>query len=69
MLDKLVTKIISRMTFKSNKKKSEKKPSLIKEVMDSPECFKLEAFIEGDEFIVKIKRKENPKQEREDEES
>lgn len=59
MLDNLITKFISKVTFKKKKKK----PSLIKEVMDSPECFKLEAFIEGEEIIVKIKRKEEQKDE------
>ena len=38
------------------KKKSEK-PTLLKEVMDNPEKFKLEAVIEGDEIVVKIKKR------------
>lgn len=46
--------ILSKMTIK----RMTKKPSLIKDVMDKPEEFKLEAFIENDEIIVKIKRKE-----------
>jgi hypothetical protein len=41
------------------KRKSERKPSLLKDVIDSPERFKLEAFIEGDEIIVKIVRRES----------
>lgn len=41
------------------KKPKTEKPSLLKEVMDSPEKFKLEAVIEGDEILVKIKRKES----------
>ena len=59
MLDNLMTKFISKVTIKRKKKK----PSLVKEVMDSPECFKLEAFIENEEIIVKIKRKEEQKDE------
>ena len=38
--------------------KEKEKPSLIKEVIDEPEKFKLEAFIEGNEIIVKIKKRE-----------
>ena len=33
------------------------KPSLLKEVVSSPERFKLEAIIEGDEIQVTIKRR------------
>ena len=47
--------ILSKMTIK----RMTKKPSLIKDVIDKPEQFKLEAFIENDEIIVKIKRKES----------
>lgn len=51
----ILNKILSKVTIK----RMTKKPSLIKEVMDKPEEFKLEAFIENDEIIVKIKRKES----------
>ena len=47
---------VSKLTFKKNKK--EEKPSLLKDVMNNPEAFKLEAFIENEEIIVKIKKKE-----------
>lgn len=40
------------------KKKKEKKPSLIKEVMDEPEKFVLEASIEDEMIVIRIKRKE-----------
>ena len=40
-------------------KKKATKPTLLKEVIDSPEKFKLEAIIEGEEIIVKIKRRES----------
>ena len=51
----ILNKILSKISIK----KTVKKPSLIKEVMDKPEEFKLEAFIENDEIVVKIKRKES----------
>lgn len=52
----ILNKLLSTITFT----KKEKKVSMITEVMDSPERFKLEAYIENDEIIVKIKRKEQP---------
>lgn len=57
----VIDKIIEKLTLRELriKKSKEKKPSLIKEVIDHPESFKLEAFIEGDEVIVKIKRRES----------
>lgn len=51
----ILNKILSKVTIKKMSKKS----SLIKDVMDKPEEFKLEAFIENEEIIVKIKRKES----------
>lgn len=51
----VLNKLLSRISIK----KTEKKSSMIKEVMDTPELFKLEAFIENDEIIIKIKRKES----------
>ena len=53
----ILNKILSMIAIKKNRKK--KKPSMIKEVMDKPEEFILEAFIENDEIIVKIKRKDS----------
>jgi hypothetical protein len=41
------------------KRKKKKEPSLLNEVLDKPENFKLEAFIENEEIIVKIKRRES----------
>lgn len=60
----IIGKILSRLDVselkftKIGKVKTEQKPSLLKEVIDTPEQFKLEAFIEGDEIIVKIKKRE-----------
>ena len=47
---------ISKMKLKTKKK--EKKPTLLKEVIDNPEAFKLEAFIENEEIVIKVKRKD-----------
>lgn len=48
---------ISKIKLKT-KKKDKKKPTLIKAVMDNPEAFKIEAFIENEEIIIKVKRKD-----------
>ncbi len=40
------------------KRGSGRKPSLLRDLIDQPEKFKLEAMIEGDEVIVKINRRE-----------
>ena len=61
---RIIDKIIGRIDVSELrlKKKTEKKrkhePSMIKDVIDNPEKFKLEAYIENDEIIVKIKRRE-----------
>ena len=47
---------ISKIKLKTKKK--EKKPTLLKEVIDNPEAFKLEAFIENEEIVIKVKRKD-----------
>lgn len=39
-------------------KKVKRKSSILKTVLDNPEDIKLEAYIEGDEIVVKIKRRE-----------
>ena len=48
---------ISKIKLKT-KKKEKKKPALLKEVMDNPEAFKIEAFIENEEIVIKVKRKD-----------
>ena len=61
---KLLTSLLSRLDvsslkFKTKKKNKEtEKPSLLKDVIENPESFKLEAFIENDEIVVKIRKKE-----------
>lgn len=50
----ILNKLLSRISIK----KKDKKPSLIKEVMDTPEIFKLEAYIENEEIIIKIKKRD-----------
>jgi len=47
---------ISKLRLSRSRKE---KPSLLKDVINKPEDFKLEAFIEGEELIVKIKRRES----------
>lgn len=39
-------------------KKAKKESSILKNFIDNPESVKLEAYIEGNEIIVKIKNKE-----------
>ena len=48
---------ISKIKLKT-KNKEKKKPTLLKEVTDNPEAFKLEAFIENEEIVIKVKRKD-----------
>ncbi len=48
----ILTKLLSKVTIKKVKKNN-----LMKEVMEEPEKFMLEAFIENDEIVVKVKRK------------
>ena len=48
---------ISKIKLKT-KKKEKKKSTLLKEVIDNPEAFKLEAFIENEEIVIKVKRKD-----------
>lgn len=48
---------VSKIKLKM-KKKEKKKPTLLKEVMDNPEAFKIEAFIENEEIVIKVKRKD-----------
>ena len=58
LIKKLLGKIdISKIKLKT-KKKEKKKPTLLKEVMDNPEAFKLEAYIDNDEIVIKVKRKD-----------
>ncbi|BDE86941.1 hypothetical protein CE91St42_13990 [Oscillospiraceae bacterium] len=57
----LLSKLLSRLDVSSLKFKrldeEAKKPSLLKDVVQTPEKFKLEAYIEGDEIRVTIKRR------------
>ena len=56
IISKILSKIdISNLRFRRSPEKEKEKPSLI---IDEPEKFKLEAFIEGNEIIVKIKKRE-----------
>lgn len=58
LINSLIGKIdISKIRLKNKKEKTEK-PNLLKEVINDPEAFKLEAVIENEEIVIKIKRKE-----------
>lgn len=58
LINSLIGKIdISKIHLKTKKKEKEK-PNLLKEVINNPEIFKLEAVIENEEIVIKIKRKE-----------
>lgn len=63
---KIIGKILNRLDFstlrfrKKEKPKEEEKPSLLKDIFDNPEVFKLEAFIENNEVVIKIRRKDEP---------
>lgn len=39
--------------------KKEEKPSIIKDVLSEPDLFKLEAFVENHEIVIKIKKRED----------
>ncbi len=63
---KIIGKILNRLDFstlrfrKKGKLKEEEKPSLLKDIFENPEVFKLEAFIENNEVVIKIRRKDEP---------
>ena len=44
--------------FKIKKRKKKQKPSTIKDLIDNPDQYKLEMFVENNEIIVKIKKRE-----------
>lgn len=47
---------VLEMTMKKKVKK--RSPSILKQVMDQPEDFKLVATIEGEEIVIKIRKKD-----------
>lgn len=55
--------ILSRMVSKTLTTKTnnevKKKPNLFQLLVSTPEDFKLEAWVESEELIIKVKRKEN----------
>lgn len=56
-INKLVSRLdISSLRFK-RLSEEERKPSLLRDVVESPEKFKLEAVIEGEEIQISIKRR------------
>lgn len=57
----IINKLISRLDISSLRFKrlgeEDRKPSLLRDVVESPEKFKLEAVIEGEEIQISIKRR------------
>ena len=51
-------KIKTKIGIFGAKQVARRKSKILKEAIDNPENFKLEAYIEGEEIIVKIKKKE-----------
>ncbi len=49
---------LKNLMIKVGLHKTKKKSPILKEVLDNPENIKLEAYIENDEIIVKIRKKE-----------
>ena len=49
---------VSKLIFSKPESKQEK-PSTIKEIMNNPDEYKLEAYVEENEVIVRIKKKES----------
>lgn len=47
-----------RLMIKTGIKKAKKKSSILKDLLDNPENIKLEAYIEDEEIVVKIKKRE-----------
>ena len=47
-----------KLTMKLGVKRIKRKSSILKAILDDPELIKLEAYIEDDEIIVKIKKRE-----------
>lgn len=57
---KLLTTLLGKVDISKIKLKREKKKqrTLLKDVVDNPESFKLEAYIDNDEIVIKVKRKD-----------
>jgi hypothetical protein len=54
-----IKNLCKKVGFKLGVNKAKRKSQILKELIDNPEGVKLEAYIEGDEIIVKIKKKES----------
>lgn len=44
--------------FKIKRRKKKEKPSTIKDLIDNPDQYKLEMFVENNEIVVKIRKRE-----------
>ena len=55
----LINRIVSMLHIPDIKvKKKERKPSVIKDVIQNPDSFKLEMFVENEEIVIRVKRRE-----------
>lgn len=52
-----MNKMFSKAITTKVNKEIQKKPSLLKLISSTPEDFKLEAWIENEEIVIKIKKK------------
>lgn len=50
--------ILDVSDFKIKRRKKKEKPSTIKDLIDNPDQYKLEMFVENNEVIVKIRKRE-----------
>ena len=53
-IKKWFTELVVKIGFAKPKRKS----TILKDLMDNPESVKLEAYIEGEEIIVRVKKKD-----------
>ena len=67
MIDKIIekaSKVATKEVFNilnKRKKEKQKEPCILEQLMENPEEFKLEAFVNGNEIIFKIIKNENEK--------
>lgn len=53
-----IKRCFKNLAIKIGIAKAKRKSSILKAVLDNPEDIKLEAYIEDDEIVVKIKKRE-----------
>lgn len=56
---KMINQIVSMLGVSNLRiKKKDEKPSVVKDVIKDPDSYKIEAFVENGEIVVKIKKKD-----------